>query len=104
VRCDQGLEGEFNRLCTIASGFADRRNEVAHGIVMEVGAVQFFTQRLLLAMPGRKQHLVVPPYHSIRKHDFVGMPSFAYNAEQLKTLARRLIAFGGEIVAYRERL
>jgi hypothetical protein len=103
-QCDQKLEGEFDRICTTADGFADRRNEVAHGIVMDVERIQFFINRLQLATLGERQALVVPPYHTVRNYDEVGHPEFAYNAQQLKTLASRLTTFGREIAAFRDGL
>jgi hypothetical protein len=36
-RPDQQAEGEFDRIVNGARGFADRRNEIAHGLVVDVG-------------------------------------------------------------------
>jgi hypothetical protein len=32
--CNQDLEDRFDKICTAAKGFGDRRNEVAHGVVV----------------------------------------------------------------------
>jgi hypothetical protein len=102
-RCDQQLEGEFDLVCTTADGFADRRNEVAHGIVMEVSRIAFFQDKLTLADLSQKQHLVVPPYHTVRNH-WAGLPQYAYNAGQLQALAGRFLDFGKRIVSFRDGL
>jgi hypothetical protein len=98
----QNLEGEFDEICLAAKGFADRRNEVAHGLVMEVSNIQFFRDKLQLA-PAGAQHLVIPPYHAVRNHA-AGFPVWAYNGEQIRTFARRFIDLNSGIKAYREQL
>ena len=103
-RCDQNIEGEFHLLTLRASGFSARRNDVAHGIVMNVSNITFFKEKLHLAVSGEKQHLLVPTYYAKREHDGHGRPNYAFNAGQLRELASRLIDLGKDIVSFRSRL
>lgn len=102
--CNQDLEGGFHAICINATGFSARRNEVAHGLVMEVSGIQFFQEKLKLADLSEKQHLLVPPYHIMRQHEWDGMPSFAYNSAQMHQLASRILSLSDAIVAYRQSL
>lgn len=86
----QKMEGEFSRIVIAATGFSARRNDVAHGIVMNVAGIRFFQNRISMLDPSTIQTVLVPPFHILRSHDGVGMPSYAYNKNQLEQLALRL--------------
>lgn len=83
-------EGEYNGLVIQAKGYADRRNEVAHGMVMDVSDFMFWKEKLTLAAPNVPQHLLVPPYYHLRKHDSSGLPTFGYSSVELQALMMRL--------------
>jgi hypothetical protein len=100
---DQNLEGEFARICATAEGFAERRNEVAHGLVLSVAHIPFFADKLMLAKPGEPQFLLVPPYHTIRNH-VEGLPKFAFNKAQMGFFATRMIIFGNSVALFRQAL
>lgn len=102
-RHDQHLEGQFGLIYRTASGYSERRNEIAHGIVMHVGRISFFIDKMKLADPAKRQYLVVPPYHSVRNHKS-GFPSWAYNRAQITFFATRILEFGDSVAAYRKAL
>lgn len=87
---DQMAEGEFDRITAAAAGFSDRRNEFAHGIVMDVSGIIFWRVQLRLASPETPQFLLVPAFHVIRKHGADGMPQFGYSSSQLALLRDRI--------------
>lgn len=95
--CDQHAEGEFDRLATAARGFAGRRNEFAHGLVMNVTNTIFWRLQLRLGTGDKEQHLVIPPLHVWRKFDDGGMPVFGYSSYELNIISRRLMALEHEI-------
>lgn len=103
-RCSQAMEARFADLTRRAAGFSERRNEIAHGIVMEVSKITYFAERLTLAPAGDPQHLLVPPYHVLRQHDGFGLPAFAYNSGQIRQLASRLLTLSDDICAFRQML
>lgn len=103
-RCNQGVEGDFRTLLRRTVGFSARRNDVAHGIVMNVSNITFFKEKFHLASPGDRQHLLVPTYYAMRRHDGHGRPTYAFNAGQLRELSVRLIDLGKDIVSFRGRL
>lgn len=87
---NQVAEGQFDKIAAAASGFADRRNEFAHGIIMNVSGLVFWRVQLRLASPQNPQFLLVPALHVIRKHDAAGMPQFGYSSSQLTFLSQGL--------------
>jgi hypothetical protein len=88
---NQNTEGEFHRITVCAEGFADRRNEVAHGIVMNGANVHVLREKLALAPPNVKQYVLVPAQYSLRHHDKLRIPVFGYNSFQLWHLAHRML-------------
>jgi hypothetical protein len=87
---NQSFEGEFGQIVAVCLGFSSRRNEVAHGIVMNVRGVTFFRSRVKNLDKLKVQALLVPPYHILRSHNEDGMPNYAYNCAQLEDLALKL--------------
>lgn len=89
-RCDQNLEGDYGKVARAANGFSTRRNEIAHGIVMNVSAIEHFQQRIPSLRLGETQTVVVPPFQTLRFHDNFGFPLYAYNSEQMEWLAAQM--------------
>ncbi|WP_394890886.1 hypothetical protein ACG873_05995 [Mesorhizobium sp. AaZ16] len=101
----QEIEGEFDKLVTAAGGFADRRNEVAHGLVMDASVFLFWREKMILASPNRPQFLVIPPYYLVSRHnDLTGMPDYGYSSIELDALDERLIDFEIEVDSFTHRL
>lgn len=99
-RCDQHLEGTFHRLTQEASGFSARRNEVAHGIVMDVTGISFIVNQFVFRNNSLKHYVVVPPYHLLRWHSG-GSPNYALNFGQLQEIAARLLSLQSRIKEFR---
>ncbi|MER8822632.1 hypothetical protein NKH70_22915 [Mesorhizobium sp. M0991] len=93
----QQLEGEFDKLTTAARGFSDRRNEFAHGLVMDVRPVMFWRSKMTLASPNLPQFIVGPPLYLGRKHDLTGMPTFGYSSIELELIYDRMTEFELEV-------
>ena len=87
---NQAMEGRFDRLASAAEGFADRRNEIAHGLVVDVRGITFWHATMTLASPRSPHFLLVPPLHYLRKHDETGMPKYGYSSAELNALRRHL--------------
>jgi hypothetical protein len=102
--CNQAHEAEYAKLLVAAVGFSARRNEVAHGIVINVAGIAYFKMRMPLLDPNKVQTVVIPPYYTIRFHDPGGFPSYAYNKLQLEGLAVKLREVEIAIRQFRESL
>lgn len=101
----QGAEGEYTSLVATAMGFANRRNDVAHGMVMNIENIVFFQQQVPGLDRSKPQFLLVPPFHILRNHDAAtGMPSYAYNSAQLAELFSRLLDLVEAIRQFRVNL
>ena len=100
----QNFEGGFSRIVNAVLGFADRRNDVAHGTVMPLENNSWVMHRFGKPKGGPpRQFLLVPPLHVVRKHED-GVPKYAYSSAELKTLADNLILLWGGISDYRKAL
>jgi hypothetical protein len=105
VNCpDQTKESELARLLDIASRYSERRNEVAHGIVMEVQTLKYFASRMPFSPRGVPQNLVVPPFYTVRNHRDDGMPKYAFSRHQMIVLSKNMYKFNEEIVTFRKSL
>jgi hypothetical protein len=100
---DQALEGSFDAICTASEGFAGRRNEVAHGVVMPVNSLPGLNSRFELK-DDRKQFLLIPPLFAVRNHGADGLPSWAYSFEDLWELMARILTVAVMAGHYRCRL
>ncbi|MER9266608.1 hypothetical protein NKI63_18870 [Mesorhizobium sp. M0410] len=100
----QDHEGALDGLITACKGFADRRNEVAHGMVMDVQTFLFWQDKMKAAAPNVPQLLVVPPYYHVRKHDSLGLPGFGYSSFELSTITNRLLDLSRAIDAFNLRV
>jgi len=89
-RPNQELEAQLKCLGNAATGFADRRNDVAHGMVYPVNELTSFTDRFG-SSPNTPQHALIPPLYLARKHGADGLPTYAYCYAELRSLEARLI-------------
>jgi hypothetical protein len=101
---NQEHEGDFDLLMVKAIGFSDRRNEVAHGMAMNVQEFLFWLDKMPEANRWLPQNLWVPPYYHSRKHDSLGLPAFGYSSVELEILRKRLFNLELEIDAFNEKL
>jgi hypothetical protein len=100
---NQTMEGNFERLAVAAEGFADRRNEVAHGYVLPMNKMLFFMHQIGLPVSEVPLYALVPPLHTIRWHK-EGLPKYAYTSSELRTLSERLLLLLGHVHHHRMTL
>lgn len=85
---NQDTEAEFDRIANAALRLADRRNEIAHGIVRPLQ----WTQSMSLAYEQlRVEFALVPPLYSRQKLDGQHRPKYIYTANELMQFG---LAFG----------
>ena|SRR5271165_1112096 len=78
--CNQDLEGRFDQVCTAVKGFGDRRNEVAHGVVLP--AEMFLGH----GVRNINTWVLVPPYSMKRNFNEIDMPNYLYTSRELNRL------------------
>ena len=88
----QSLEAEWCCLHKQASGFSDRRNEIAHGIVRPIVWLDHtFGPPYQRAPESAFQFCLVPPFYTFRKFDNVSFrPKYAYTSAEILPLERSL--------------
>jgi hypothetical protein len=98
---NQGFEGELEAICAAAQGFADRRNEVAHGVVFpSIFLPSFLEDRI----GNFERWALVPPHFAVRNFNAEGFPTYAYTSRELNILVARLGALHKQIEAFQARL
>jgi hypothetical protein len=98
---NQALEDEFDQIMCAIRHFADRRNEVAHGIVRPIHWI----------MPGRIQQTdynfkfcLVPSYYNYKKYGPDNLPEYMYISETLLDLEKKLFYLAAETESFRSRI
>jgi hypothetical protein len=99
--CQQS-EGAFDLLTTAAEGFSERRNEVAHGLVIRIDTITLLRSRLRPSFGGR-HYALIPPIYCLRFHTD-GAPDYAYTSAELSVLSRRLFGLGFGLAKLRGEL
>jgi hypothetical protein len=99
----QQREGDFDNLLRQCLGYADRRNDIAHGIVFRVDRITFFRDRIRPDRLHREHFAVIPPLYAHRWHKG-GFPDFAYTSRELSRLLNLLVGLRDAIENYRKRL
>jgi hypothetical protein len=95
----QGHEGTFDAMCSALEKFADRRNEVAHGVVFEASKLEPFSTRFApVTLP---QFALIPPYHAVRSL-VNGNAGYAYTSVELLELTDRLEWALAEVEMFRK--
>lgn len=102
-RPNQPDEGEFSSLCAHASMAADRRNDVAHGIVSQIDKLEFFRNGIQVRFLNRDHWALIPPLYLVRRH-IDGLPTFAYRSRDMDILSNRMLLVCAAISEYRSRL
>lgn len=101
---NQADEGELNRLVDHAVKYSSRRNDIAHGIVMNVQNIQFFQSAMPLLDLNNVGYVLVPPWHSLRQHRPNGEPFYALNKVQLDLFAVRFHDLERQVEKFRLHL
>jgi hypothetical protein len=82
-KCDQAAEAEFDRISLFAERLADRRNEIAHGIVRPLQWVQQMMLDYQHIQDMERQYALVPPLYTRKKLDEKHRPKYAYTATDI---------------------
>jgi hypothetical protein len=82
-------EAKFDKLIISVTGYADRRNDVAHSILFQIDRITFFRGRIKPNLLRRDHFAVIPPLYSDKKHQG-GLPAFAYTSVEMNRLGNRL--------------
>lgn len=101
---NQANEGTFDKLLEEVRGYVDRRNEVAHGVVMDITRITFFSRYLKNKSQTPPQHAAVAPYHAKHKHGSDGLPRYAYTAANLAVLEKKMLALFVRLQDYEHAL
>jgi hypothetical protein len=96
----QEAEGAFCRVIKLATGFADRRHEVAHGIVRPFQSVGHVIPGAKPPMDGRLRFCLVPPHYRRGWHTD-GMPEYTYTSVELAEIEKRLWDCRSEVSRFR---
>jgi hypothetical protein len=91
----QKREGRLDALLEEARRYADRRNEIAHGIVFRIDEIMFFRQRLKPQRLHREHWALIAPLYASKAHRESGMPAYAYTSESINRIALRLMNADG---------
>lgn len=92
----QALECEFGNLIIAIRHFADRRNDVAHGIVRPIHWVFPFQQT-----DYNFQYGLVPPYYDYKRYGLNNLPKYMYIRQMLDDLERKLFYLSAELTNFR---
>ena len=98
---DQIMHATFERFAARVTGFAGRRDEVAHGIVAAIQLYDFYQGRATFIRPRTNYWALIPPDF---KRDSRGAPAYVYTSVELRHLDLHLVTLSTELAEYRERL
>jgi hypothetical protein len=101
--CCQHREGDFDRIMDLCLKFADRRNDIAHGILFRVDQIMFFRMRISPKHRNREHFAIIPPLYAHRWHS-TGFPDFAYTSDEISLLVVHLEGLLETIRKYRKTL
>jgi len=103
-RPDQNREAQLHQLLTEVRGFVERRNEVIHGIVVQINNLNHFVQYLTDKSPHPIQFALVPPYHMERSHGDDGLPLYAYNEEMIDQMVEKIANLHSRLLDFQKAL
>jgi hypothetical protein len=87
----QKSEGQFDEVLEQARLFADRRNDVAHGIVFRIDQITYFREQIKPQLLKREHYALIPPLYALKPHRATGLPSYAYTSASMDRLSHRLM-------------
>jgi hypothetical protein len=85
----QEVERQFFDLLLQTKGYAERRNDIAHGMVFQIDHISHFRRRMKIKHLGQDHFAVIPPLYANRFHNEAGLPSFAYTSVEMSRLISR---------------
>jgi hypothetical protein len=102
-RPNQDAEGSCSQLTKAAMGFADRRHEVAHGIVRPILWYWPILQpNQIPQYEASKTFCLVPPHYQ-RGWIKDGAPDYIYTSHELNALTLKLFHFHQDLMTFRHR-
>jgi hypothetical protein len=101
---DQQLEGELHALTVQLHGFADRRNDIAHGMVFPIQSIEFLRRHLDPRHAHRRQFALISPFQTLKRDAAKDTPAYAYTSAEMNSIRVDLIELGVPIHAFRNRL
>lgn len=101
---NQKREGQFSELLTIARGFSNRRNDIAHSIAFRIDRITYFRERIKPNLLDRQHFALLPPLYADRWASAKGFPVFAYTSVEMERIARRLVGVADDIVRFQGRV
>lgn len=99
---DQGLEAEYDALVERVRRFADRRHDVAHGIVRPIQWI--YPPDTSSTKPVPFSFCVIPPNYKKKHFDPANMPLYVYTRPQLDILQGAIFGLIHEIIQYQLKL
>ena len=102
-RIHQDHEGEFSQIINAARRLADRRNEIAHGIVRPLQRIQQMLPEYDHIRDERLEYALVPPLYTRKKLDEKHRPLYIYTATELERFAQTFFGLSKEVVLLRIR-
>jgi hypothetical protein len=98
---DQNREGDFQSLMRETTGYADRRNDIAHGILLPIDSIYYFRNRIKPNLLHRRHFAIIPTLYQLRRHDEHGFPEFAYTSREMTRIVQRLKRLSASTREYR---
>ena len=95
---DQTLESEFGQIMCTIRHFADRRNDVAHGIVRPI---HWIVPNRIRQTDYNFKYCLVPSYYNYKKYGTDNLPSYMYIGNTLIELENKLFYLSAEAVTFR---
>jgi len=99
---NQRREGEFRNLLSDCRNYAERRNDIAHGMVFRIDRITWFREQLKPKLLKREHYALVPPLYAIRYATQKGYPAFAYTSKEMIRIGQRLVKLRHSIAEFRE--
>ena len=99
---DQHREGEFSSLLATSKGYAERRNDIAHGIAFRIDRITWFRNQLKPHLLRRAHFSLVPPLYANRYASSAGFPLFSYTSVEMGRIAKRLLKLQREVEGFRK--
>lgn len=97
----QEIEGHFCSLMKFAIGFADRRHEVAHGVVRPIEWYGSLLPELARPLSqGGFKFCLVPPHYQ-RNWITNGIPEYIYTSAELGEIEKQLFLFAQQITRFK---
>jgi hypothetical protein len=100
----QALEGQFSQLTRKIGGFADRRHEVAHGVVRPIQWFRTAVPQITTSPEAPFEYCLAPPHYQRGWIDENQRPLYIYTSTELKRIEEGLVLLLQEVVLFKNRI